>query len=125
MKKKKDLKEENYNLILTKILNVLKNKKEISEEEKIKLKKAKNTFKDITFLPRRLFHKNSSFIEAAEKGGWVFFDGIEMGHSILFDTISSLCSENPQLNVLGSEKIIILDKNKISPKFKFFLSFDP
>ena len=123
--KKNDLKEENYNFILTKILNVLKNKKEISEEEKINLKKAKNTFKDITFLPRRLFHKNSSFIEAAEKGGWVFFDGIEMGHSILFDTISSLCSENPQLNVLGSEKIIILDKNKISPNFKFFLSFDP
>ena len=59
------------------------------------------------------------------KGGWVFFDGIEMGHSILFDTISSLCNENPQLNVLCSKEILILNKKNISPNFKFFLSLNP
>ncbi len=46
-----------------------------------------------------------------------------MGLSILFDTISSLCNENPQLNVLDSKEILIL-KN-ISPNFKFFLALNP
>ena len=48
-----------------------------------------------------------------------------MGHSILFDTISSLCNENPQLNVLDSKEILILNKKNISPKFKFFLALNP
>ena len=48
-----------------------------------------------------------------------------MGHSILFDTIASLCGENPQLNVLGSKETIILNKKKFDPNFKLFLTFNP
>ena len=48
-----------------------------------------------------------------------------MGHSMLFDTISSLCGENPQLNVLGSDETINLNEKKISNKFRFFLTFNP
>ena len=68
---------------------------------------------------------NIRSIKRIKKGKWIFFDGIEMGQSILFDTISSLCGENPQLNVLGSENTIILNKKKISDKFKLFLTFNP
>ena len=129
-KKFEEFEEEEYHLILTKILNTLKNdmisnNNNLSIENKNKLNNAKNIFRDIVLLPGRLDHKKSSFIEAAEDGGWVFFDGIEMGQSILFDTISSLCGENPQLNVLGSENTIILNKKKISDKFKLFLTFNP
>ncbi len=98
---------------------------QLKEGDKKKLKEAGEKIKNIISLPGRIEHKKSSFISATMKGGWVFFDGIEMGHSILFDTISSLCNENPQLNVLDSKKNIILNKSKISPKFKFFLTFNP
>mgnify|MGYP002622861730 CR=1 FL=1 len=121
-------KEEDYHLILTKIYNTLKLDmihNNLSFEDKNKLNYAKKEFRDIVLLPGRLDHKKSSFILAAERGGWVFLDGIEMGQSILFDTISSLCGENPQLNVLDSENTIILNKKKMSDKFKLFLTFNP
>ena len=99
--------------------------KQLKEDDKKKLKEAGKEIKNIISFPRRIEHKMSSFISATMKGGWVFFDGIEMGHSILFDTISSLCNENPQLNVLGSKETLILNKRNISPKFKFFLALNP
>ena len=101
------------------------NNDKLKEEEKKLLIEARDKIRNIISLPGRLEHRISSFINTAEGGGWVFFDGIEMGQSILFDTIASLCSENPQLNVLGSKETIILDKNNISPEFKFFLTFNP
>ena len=48
-----------------------------------------------------------------------------MGQSILFDTISSLCNENPQLNILNSEETITLNKETNNENFKFFLTFNP
>ena len=124
----KELTEEEYPSILRRIIFKIResNKQNnLKPEDREKLEEAKNTFSEIVLISGRLAHKKSSFIKAAEKGGWVFFDGIEMGHSILFDTISSLCNENPQLNILGSEEIIALNKDKINPKFKFFLTFNP
>ena len=127
IKEKKDiLKEQEYNSILYKISQVLKTeKKNLVKEDKKNLKHAQNAFKDIVFPQRRLHHKTSAFISAAFRGDWVFFDGVESGHPMLFDTLSSLVSENPQLNILNSDKIVSLDKTNISAKFKFFLSFDP
>ena len=125
-KKFKDITEDEYNLILKNIYLLLNDKtKQLKEGDKKKLKEAGEKIRNIIILPRRIEHKMSSFISATIKGGWVFFDGIEMGHSILFDTISSLCNENPQLNVLGSKEILILNKKNISPKFKFFLALNP
>ena len=124
----KDFKEDEYPSILTRIVDKLKINKKIhnlKKEDKEKLIEAKNSIKNIVLLSGRLAHKKSSFIRAAEKGGWVFLDGIEMGHSILIDTISSLCNENPQLNVLGSEEKISLNKDNIAQNFKFFLTFNP
>ena len=124
----KNLKENEYPSILTRIINKLKknNKiKRLKKEDIEKLNEAKNSIKNIVLLSGRLAHKKSSFIEAAEKGGWVFLDGIEMGQSLLFDTISSLCNENPQLNVLSSEETISLNKDNIAQNFKFFLTFNP
>ena len=66
----------------------------------------------------------STFINAAKDGGWVVFDGIEMGHSILFDTLSSLCTENPQLKILGEKDSINLNRDNISKDFKFFFTFN-
>ena len=121
-----EIKEEEYHLILTKIMNILKNENQNYKSEDIKnLKDVEEILKNTILLPGRLEHKMSSFINAAKYGGWVFFDGIEMGQSILFDSISSLCGENPQINVLGSENTIILGKKNISPDFKFFLTFNP
>ena len=116
-----EIAKDDYQMILNKISNTLKNTN--NNDDKKKLEKAKNDFRDIIFL--RLEHNTSSFINAAENGGWVCFDGIEMGHSILFDTIASLCGENPQLNVLGSKETIILNKKKFDPNFKLFLTFNP
>ena len=56
-----------------------------------------------------------------------------MGQTILFDNISSLCTENPHLNVLDSassdsskaDSNIILDKDTLSSDFKLFLIFNP
>ena len=49
-----------------------------------------------------------------------------MGQSILFDTISSLCTENPHLNVLDSNTTIMLNKNNISLlNSKYFLYIIP
>ena len=48
-----------------------------------------------------------------------------MGQSILFDTISSLCTENPYLNFIDSKTTITLNKNNISPEFKIFLTYNP
>ena len=122
----KDIPEDEYNLILKNIYLLFNDKtKLLKEDDKKKLKEAGEKIRNIIILPRRIEHKMSSFISATMKGGWVFFDGIEMGHSILFDTISSLCNENPQLNVLGSKEILILNKKNISPKFKFFLALNP
>ena len=125
-KKFSHINEEDYHLILTKIFDILNKKRSKLKNEDIKkLNEAKDFIKNIISLPGRLEHKISPFIKATTNGGWVFFDGIEMGHSILFDTISSLCSENPQLNVLGTKETIIINKKNISPNFKFFLSFNP
>ena len=124
----KNLKEDEYPSILTRIINKLKKNNKcqnLKKEDIEKLNEAKNSIKNIVLLSGRLAHKKSSFIKAAEEGGWVFLDGIEMGHSILFDTISSLCNENPQLNVLGSEETISLNKDNIAQNFKFFLTFNP
>ena len=74
----KDLGEEEYPLILKRIINALKNNNRINKRFKGNdfeiLNEAKNSFKDIVLLPGRLEHKKSSFIKAAEEGGWVFFD---------------------------------------------------
>ena len=93
---------EEYPSILTRILLKLKNKEKLRNENIETLNIAKNSIKDIVLLTGRLAHKKYSFIKTAEKGVWVFLVGIEIGHFILFDTISSLCSESPQLNILGS-----------------------
>lgn len=127
----KDLEEDEYPSILLKIIKKIKEMKkmqDLKKEEKEKLDKlieARESIQNIVLLSGRLAHKKSSFIKAAEKGGWVFLDGIEMGHSILFDTISSLCSENPQLNILCSDKTISLNRDIINQNFKFFLTFNP
>ena len=139
-----------YKLILKKILDKLENNKDLKEDDKNKLIIAKNIFINSISLRKRIAHKKSRFILAAEKerekegekerekekkveGKWIIFDGIEMGQTILFDNISSLCTENPYLNILDSASSdsskagsnIILDKDTLSPDFKLFLIFNP
>ena len=124
-KKFNKIKENQYNSIFQEIIKKLnKSDVNLSDEERQKLKEAKDNFYNIISLPGRLEHKNSSFINAALTGKWVCFDGIEMGHSILFDSIASLCNANPQLNIISSKEIK-LNKDNIKDKFKFFLTFNP
>ena len=126
--------EKQYKDILKSIDYKLKHseKYKYNEKELQKLKEAKKNFFKITSPPSRFAHQESVFTISIEKGEWVVLDGIEMAPCIVSEKISSLCDDNPELNVFESGKGIYFSKNpknentkKIHENFNLFITYNP
>ena len=127
LKEKKEfekLKFKDYKKLIKKIDKKIK-KKKISFEENEILNKARRIFFVSTSVPSRFSHKQSAFITAIKEGKWVILDGIEMSQIQISEKITTLCDENPEINIFESgEGMHILSKN-FNPNYKLFITYNP
>lgn len=73
----------------------------------------------------RFKHEESVFVNAITNGEWVLLDGIEAAPSIIAEKISSLCGEQPELNLFEYGPEYCFSKNKISDNFHLFIIYNP
>ena len=102
--------------------------KNISEEEKNKYEKAKNTLSILKSPLNRFTQKNSDLISSLENGNWIALDGLEMANPLVSEKISSLCDEQPTLNVneSGNEDLNYGPSKKIiNNNFRLFIICNP
>jgi midasin (ATPase involved in ribosome maturation) len=124
--------KKDYKKILKSIEYKLKHSEQYNEKQIEKLKEAKKIFFKITSPPSRFAHQESVFTKSIESGKWVLLDGIEMAPCIISEKISSLCDDNPELNVFESGKGIYFSKNpknenvkRIHENFHLFITYNP
>ena len=89
------------------------------------IEKAVQLIKETMNPVNRFEHKESAFIHAIKKGEWVLIDGIESAPSVIAEKISSLCGENPELNLYEYGPEFYFSKSKIHDNFHLFITYNP
>ena len=120
----KKLKLKDYKKLIKKIDEKIKGK-EISLKENELLKEARRIFLITTSAPSRFTHKQSDFISAIKEGKWVILDGIEMSQIQISEKITTLCDENPEINIFESGEGIHIISKDFDPNYKLFITYNP
>lgn len=85
--------------------------------------------KEIMNPVHRFKQQESQFIKAMQNGEWVLIDGIESAPSEIAVKLTSLCGENPELNLFEYGPDYMFSKksetNKIHDQFHLFITFNP
>ena len=108
---------------LQKIEKIL-NSNELTEEKKKEYENARDKLNKMKSPINRFEHKNSELIESMKYGKWVALDGIEMANAQISEKISSLCDEDPTLEVFESGREE-LNNPKIDNDFRLFIIYNP
>ena len=125
-----NLKRVDYNNIIILIDNEIKTG-QISEENKNKLKAYKSSINKIISPASRFKTQKSTFIKSMEDGDWILLDGIESAPPQIAEKISSLCGDNPEIDLIecGPKFCYSLKEkegyNKINKEFRIFITYNP
>ena len=125
-----DLKRKDFENIIKSIDDEL-NTQQFSIGNLKKLKNYKYLINKIISPPSRFKTLKSTFIKSMENGDWILIDGIESAPPQVAEKISSLCGDNPELDLIecGPEFCYSLkEKNgykKINKEFRIFITYNP
>ena len=126
----RDMKRKDFENIIKLVDNEL-NSKKIPKENLKKLKKYQNLINKIISPASRFKTQKSTFIKAMETGEWILIDGIESAPPQIPEKISSLCGDNPELDLIecGPEFCYsMIEKEgykKIHQDFRIFITYNP
>ena len=125
-----DLKRKDFENIIKTIDDEL-NTQQFSIGNMIKLKNYKYLINKIISPPSRFKIQKSTFIKSMENGDWILIDGIESAPPQVAEKISSLCGDNPELDLIecGPEFCYSLKEKKgykkINKEFRIFITYNP
>jgi len=125
-----DMKRKDFEEIINLIEKEL-NPNKLSKENLKILKDFQNIINKIISPASRFKTQKSTFIKAMEIGEWILIDGIESAPSQIPEKISSLCGDNPELDLIecGPEFCYsMIEKEgykKIHPEFRIFITYNP
>ncbi len=125
-----DMKRKDFEDIIKNIEKEL-NPRKLSKENLKKLKNYQNLINKIISPASRFKTQKSTFIKAMENGEWILIDGIESAPAQIAEKISSLCGDNPELDLIecGPDFCYsMIEKEgykKIHPEFRIFITYNP
>ena len=125
-----NLKRIDFNNIIKSINKEIQEGK-YSEENKIGLINYKNLINKIISPASRFKTQKSTFIKSIEDGNWILIDGIESAPPQIAEKISSLCGDNPELDLIecGPELCYSLKPKvgykQINKEFRLFITYNP
>jgi len=107
------------------------NQKELSQEQKRCLSSAHQKIIQILSPANRFHHEESAFIKAIRNGEWVLIDGIELAPPEIAEKISSLCGDDPELDLTECGEECYFTKRKttksqqIHDNFFLLITYNP
>lgn len=112
-------------LNLKRVVQVLENVPEKSSQ----VSNAISTIRSTLSFMHHLSQEDSAFIQAMTNGDWVLLDGIESAPKELFEKISSLCAEDPFLDLFEKGPSFRYSRTaggklKIHDNFHLFITYN-